>query len=209
MVNKKESTEFRIVEAAKEVFILKGYDGARMQEIADAAIINKALLHYYFRSKDKLFERVFHEIFTTAFFSIAEVLEGADTLEDLISSFVSYYVSMLKKQPYLPNFILHELNRNPSMVVELIKSSGMNRSRLIQLFVRETERDDIRTFNPIHIIVNVLALSIFPFVASPIIKGFIFDGNEDDFDNFIDERTTHIISFINAAVFKNKIQNDE
>lgn len=203
MVNKKENTEQKIVESAKEVFILKGYDGARMQEIADGATINKALLHYYFRSKDKLFERVFHEVFSEAFFSIAKVLEDADTLKELIESFVSYYVAMLKRHPYLPNFILHELNRNPSMVVDLMHNSEMNKSRLIKLFVRESERNDIRTFNPIHIIVNVLALSIFPFVASPIIKGFIFDGNEDEFENFIDERTEHIISFIHAAVFKN------
>ena len=203
MVKEKENTEQRIVEAAKEVFILKGYDGARMQEIADYAKINKALLHYYYRSKDKLFERVFYEVFSEAFFSVAQVLEDANTLEELIEFFVSHYVAMLKRQPYLPNFILHELNRNPSMVVDLIKSSGMNKTRLIQLYVRESERDDIRTFNPIHIIVNVLALSIFPFVASPIIKGFIFDGNEGEFDNFIDERTEHIISFIHAAVFKN------
>jgi len=207
MVNR-ENTEQRIVEAAKEVFILKGYDGARMQEIADAAKINKALLHYYFRSKDKLFERVFHEVFSEAFFSIAGVLEGANTIEELIEFFVSYYVAMLKSKPYLPNFILHEMNRNPSMVVDLIKSSGMNKSRLIQLFIRESERDDIRSFNPIHVIINVLALSIFPFVASPIIKGFIFDGNNNDFDNFIDERAQHIISFINAAVFKNTIQHE-
>lgn len=204
MVNKKTNTEQRIVEAAKEVFILKGYDGARMQEIADAATINKALLHYYFRSKDKLFKRVFHEVFSGAFSSIAEVLESVNTIEELVESFVTYYITMLKSKPYLPNFILHELNRNPSMVVDLMKSSGMNKSSLIQLFIRESERDDIRSFNPIHIIVNVLALSIFPFVAAPIIKGFIFDGNKDEFDNFIDERTQHITSFINAAIFKNQ-----
>ncbi len=204
MVKKKTNTEQRIVDAAKEVFILKGHDGARMQEIADTASINKALLHYYFRSKDKLFERVFHEVFSEAFSSIAEVIGRANTIEELIEYFVSYYVAMLKSKPYLPNFILHELNRNPFMVVDLIKDSGMDKSFLIQLLVKESNRKDIRDFNPVHIMVNILSLSIFPFVAAPIIKGFIFDGNKVEFDNFIDERTQHITSFINAAIFKNQ-----
>ncbi|HEX2898201.1 MAG TPA: helix-turn-helix domain-containing protein, partial [Bacteroidia bacterium] len=59
LVSEKENTEFRILEAARHIFQQKGFDGARMQEIADTAQINKGLLHYYFKSKDALFHKVF------------------------------------------------------------------------------------------------------------------------------------------------------
>ncbi len=203
MGNIQENTEVKIVEAAKSVFILKGFDGARMQEIANEADINKALLHYYFRSKDKLFKRVFHDIFSQSVSGVASLVENADSFEKLISSFVEYYVKMLKARPYLPNFILHELNRNPEIVVDLIKDSGIEKDKMMQLIIQESGRTDIRELNPIHIIVNVLAMSIFPFVAAPILTGFIFDGDKEAFDSFIDERSQHISSFVKAAVFKN------
>ena len=105
MENNLENTEAKIVEAAKSVFILKGFDGARMQEIADEANINKALLHYYFRSKDKLFKRVFHDIFSQSVSGVATLVENASSFEELINTFVEFYVEMLKARPYLPNFI--------------------------------------------------------------------------------------------------------
>ena len=100
MIIEKENTEHKIVEAAREVFINKGYDGSRMQEIADKAGINKALLHYYFRSKDKLFAASFESIFNEEIGAMAEVFKKVNKTEDLIEIFVSSYITLLKKRPY-------------------------------------------------------------------------------------------------------------
>ncbi|PLX02878.1 MAG: TetR/AcrR family transcriptional regulator [Marinilabiliales bacterium] len=201
MVNN-ENTEIKIIEAAKEVFVHKGYDGARMQEIADKAEINKALLHYYFRSKTKLFEKVFNNIFKEIVTGVAASIENSKNIEELIENFVNVYFEELKKKPYIPQFVLHEINRNPEMIVDLIKSNGVDKQKFIGVILKEGNRKDLRPFNPIQILVNVLSMTIFPFVASGIIKGFIFDGDEDAFDTFINERKSHIVEFVQVAIFK-------
>lgn len=201
MVNN-ENTEIKIIEAAREVFVHKGYDGARMQEIADKAEINKALLHYYFRSKTKLFEKVFNNIFKEIVEGVAASIENSKSIEELLENFVSIYFEELKEKPYIPQFVLHEINRNPEMIVDLIKSSGVDKQKFITVILNEGKRNDIRSFNPIQILVNVLSMTIFPFVASGILVGFIFDGDKAAFDKFIDERKSHIVEFVKTAIFK-------
>lgn len=198
-----ENTERRIIRAARNVFLQKGMDGARMQEIADEAGINKSLLHYYFRSKSKLFDRVFTETFKNVTDVINTVFATSDTLESFISNFVVNYVSTLREKPYIPNFVLHELSRNPQRVVELIASTNFDKAKIISLIAAETE-DTINAFDPVQVIVDIIALCIFPFVGKPIIEGFIFEGDTDEFDRFIELRTRHIIEFVNKAVFIKK-----
>src|SRR5271156_3051845 len=102
--------EQRILAAAKKVFLLKGMDGARMQDIADEAGINKALLHYYFRSKEKLFEVIFREAMDQLFPRIIGILNADKPLFDKIESFCGEYVGMLLNNPYLPMFVMNEVN---------------------------------------------------------------------------------------------------
>ena len=108
-----ENTEEEILNAAKEVFQQKGMAGARMQEIADKAKINKALLHYYYRSKQLLFEAVFKNAFRLLAPQIGKVLNDDTELFDKIRNFTDSYVSFVIKHPYLPNFVTQELNSNP------------------------------------------------------------------------------------------------
>ncbi len=203
MVNKTESTEEKIIAAAKIVFIRKGIDGARMQEIADEAGINKSLLHYYFRSKDKLFDRVFSESFLPVAKTINRVFEKSPDINTLIEGFVTNYIILLRKNPHLPHFILHELNRNPKRIVEQIQSSNFNKMRIVELLSNDADANNLKPFDPIHIVVNIIALCVFPFVAQPILQGFLFNDNEADFQEFINERTRHIIAFVKSAIFIN------
>ena len=114
MVKKKDqTTEEKILAAAKQVFVKKGMTGARMQDIADTAGINKALLHYYFRSKEKLFEVIFKEAATRLFPKINEILNSDLPLFDKIHQFTHDYVEMVIETPYLPLFVLNEINKQP------------------------------------------------------------------------------------------------
>ncbi len=92
------ATERQILEAAKKVFGRKGMDGARMQEIADEAGLNKALLHYYFRNKERLFQEVIREVFSSFFPRIMTVmsLEGM-AFEEKIRTFVNEYLDLIER----------------------------------------------------------------------------------------------------------------
>ena len=118
MDNEKDSTQAKILSAAKQVFLLKGMAGARMQDIADEAGINKALLHYYFRSKEKLFETIFSEALNQFFPKIAHIIESDITLFQKIESFCSEYITTMQQNAYLPLFVLNEVNKQPEYFKE-------------------------------------------------------------------------------------------
>ena len=196
------NTEQSILEAAKVVFIQKGMEGARMQEIADEAGINKALLHYYFRSKDKLFKAVFQESFFKLLPNLADLLKSDITLFEKIRLFVERYIDIINANPLLPSFILHELSRNPEAVAEMIKSSGINPVYFVNQVQEEIENGTIEPVQPLHLIVNMLALCIFPFVAKPILQEVIFDQDQQQFDIFIQERKKEVADFIINSIKK-------
>jgi len=118
MVKKREligQTQSKIFEAATEVFEEKGYTGARMQEIADRAGINKALLHYYFRTKDQLFMAVFHVLLKKMFEKILSIFMEEATFKEKMRRFLDEHIEFLIRNPKLPIFLLNEISRNPAM----------------------------------------------------------------------------------------------
>lgn len=196
------NTEQLILEAAKVVFIKKGMEGARMQEIANEAGINKALLHYYFRSKDKLFTAVFKESFLKLLPNLVELLKSDINLFDKIRFIVSNYIDIINANPLLPSFVITELSRNPETVVTMIKSSGMNPAYFINQVQEEVENGTIEPVQPLHLIVNMLALCIFPFVAKPIITNVIFHQDQQQFELFIQERKKEVSDLIINSIKK-------
>ena len=110
---KDKGAEERILAAAKKVFTTKGMAGARMQDIADEAGINKALVHYYFRDKDKLFEVVFLEEAQKFFPKINAIFNSEAPLFEKIQNFVTEYIDEMQENPYLPWFVMNELHRDP------------------------------------------------------------------------------------------------
>jgi AcrR family transcriptional regulator len=198
------NTEQKILEAARAVFIEKGYEGARMQEIADEAGINKALLHYYYRSKDKLFEGVFRDAFFQLVPHIVQLIKSDLPLFEKIENFARQYITVFQENPYIPGFILHELSRNPGRIVTMISDLGIDPNIFIGQVEQEIEKGTIHPVNPYHLIVNMLALCIFPFVAAPIINNIIFNKKPDYFDQFIEERKNEVPLFIINAIKKNE-----
>jgi TetR/AcrR family transcriptional regulator len=150
------STEQKILNAAKKVFLTKGMDGARMQDIADEAGINKALLHYYFRSKDKLFEQIFMEVVSAFLSSIFTILESSDTtLFEKIELFCHEYISQEIKTPYVPVFIWNEINRQPKAFLK--KVLGNNKppvSKVLAQIEKEIKAGIIRPVAPLQLMIN-------------------------------------------------------
>ncbi len=194
------STEKTILEAAKKVFLDKGFDGARMQEIADEAGINKALLHYYFRSKDKLFDAIFEEAFKQFLPNISEIMVSDRSIEEKVRAFVGHYIDMLQNNPYLPVFVIRELQRKPDTILEILKKSKINPIQVAVILKQQTEGGQIIDISLPHLIVNMIGLCVFPFIGRPIIEGFLFNNNTEAYNAFLLERKTLVADFILNAI---------
>ena len=190
------------MEAAKLVFVAKGMAGARMQEIADKAGINKALLHYYFRSKEKLFEAVFIEILSKLIPDISELLLSELPLFDKIRKFTKHYIDTIRENPLIPVFILHELNREPEGIARTFKNMGIRPQTFIDEINREIEKGTIIPIDPLHLIVNLLSMCIFPIVAQPIMQHLIFEENSEAYSAFLEQRKKEVPEFIINAIRK-------
>lgn len=192
----KETTEQQILEAAKSVFQAKGLDGARMQEIADQAGINKAMLHYYYRSKNLLFEAVFKSAFSLLAPQLNAILNDDSAIEDKIKNFTYNYISFMMKHPYLPNFIIQELNRKEDFILKLKENTGF--PNLDKFKVKVEEEINQGNINPIkadQLFVNIIALSIFPFLGKPLIKA-LTEKDDTAFNEFVESRKTEVANFI-------------
>ena len=193
---KNETTEIQILNAAKTVFQQKGMDGSRMQEIADEAGINKAMLHYYYRSKQILFEAVFNHAFALLAPQLNKILNDDSSIEEKIRNFTSNYISFVNKHPYLPNFVIQEINRNPGFVLKMKLNSGFpNIEKFKEQVKNDVENGIIKPIKAEQLFINILSLSVFPFVATPLIKAFI---NTDDqgFKFLMEERKTEVANFM-------------
>ena len=197
---KQTETEVLILDAARKVFLDNGFDGTTMQMIADESGINKALLHYYFRSKDRLFEAVFFEAFARMAPNLLKIFTSDAEFTDKIRGLVNTYISSLQQYPQIPQFILHELHRNPGRIIELMHSTGINPDLVLNIIRQESKKGNIIGIDPSQLIVNMLAMCIFPFAARPLIQGFVFKNDPGEFDKFLENRKTEVADFIINAI---------
>ena len=209
MVDDKQDTEKLILEAARKVFIRKGLDGARMQEIADEAGINKALLHYYFRSKEKLFEIIFSREISLLFPTISGAILSEDVpFESKIRLIVDSYINLFLKHPFLPLFILREINRDPANIKGIFEKSGVDFGFIHQIaFVKLAEMLNVDTDGARHFMVNLLSLCIVPFAAKPLLEKVLFNDDEQEFVKFLEERKVQVADFIICAIKFKQIGN--
>lgn len=193
---KDENTEGIILNAAKSVFQSKGMDGARMQEIADKAGINKALLHYYYRSKQLLFEAVFKNAFSLLAPQLNAILNDDSSIEDKVRNFTSNYISFINQHPYLPTFVIQELNRNPDFILKMKDSPSFpNIEKFKNQVKTEVEEGLIKPISAEQLFMNIMALNVFPFVAKPLLMAFT-NTDSDAYNQLMEKRSTEVAEFI-------------
>ena len=205
MIEKEVNTEQKILNAAKEVFQKKGMTGARMQEIADKAGINKALLHYYYRTKEKLFEKVFEIAFSLFIPRVKEMMASDKPILEKINFFVDNYMDLLYKHPYIPGFVINELNRNPNILIDIIeKNTLIKQEHLLEDLEKQLENDikenKIRTIDARSLLINMLALCVFPVVARPVLTGVLFENDSKAYEKFLSQRKDLVKEFIKNAL---------
>lgn len=196
----RNATIERIMDVARKEFLEKGYQGARMQAIADSAGINKASLHYYFDSKDKLFEAIFEEAMQKVLPIMLKALIEEPTLEEKIRSLVDAHISLYIDNPYLPGFIVNETYTNPAYVYDLIFRRkgvwrGAVRERLTEILAAEEKAGRIRHITPENLIMDLFSLTAFPFMAIPIFE-VMFSRSRAEILHLLEERRQYIPQMI-------------
>jgi TetR/AcrR family transcriptional regulator len=194
-------TEEKIFEAATEVFVSKGKDGARMQDIANHAGINKALLHYYFRSKEHLFEAVFENIVKKMLVIFAPVFDQNLSIEEKIRFFYREHIGLLQNYPLIPAFILNEVNRNPHLIRKMLAKIEFHK---IWTNIYNQHKDELKNFNVSEellpqVMISIAAMSVFPFAARGILK-VVFEKAGMDFNQFLEQRKEFAAEFVIKAL---------
>src|SRR6056297_344221 len=200
MTQEETNTEEKILEAAKNVFLKKGMAGSRMQEIADEANINKSLLHYYYRSKEKLFLAVFRFAVKQFIPGIKDIILSDEPIVRKIEMFVDSYIEILFQHPFVPIFIIQEIQRDPDVLSGALMESGVDPQEILQVFYDAIDRGEIRPINPLEIMLNMLSLCIFPFAAKPVMQRVFFDNNEDAYMRFLEKRKKTVTEFMIKAI---------
>lgn len=195
------STEEKIKAAARIVFHKKGFAATRTRDIAEEAGINLALLNYYFRSKEKLFDIVMLETMQHFFKSIGEVFNNEKTSLDIkIEKIAACYIDLLTANPNIPLFLMSELKMQPD---EIVKKMGMKEiimnSSFLKQFQQGVKEGKIIQMHPLHFMMNLMSMTIFPFVASPMIKG-MGDLSQKQFEELMEQRKLFIPKWIKATL---------
>ena len=200
-----ESAEQKIKAAATKLFTQKGYAAVKTREIAAEAGINLALLNYYFRSKEKLFELVMLDNMTTFAEGAADIIHNEKTsLDQKIELLTGHYIDILIKNPNVPQFVLNEMQSHPEKITTILgqKLNIFNSSLVKQVGEEIRLCKMINVAHPIQFIVNLLALTIFPFVSRPMLSSI---SNIDDgtFAVMMESRKKLIPVWIKAMYKKN------
>ena len=192
------NTEEKILLAAQKIFVKTGFDSARMDEIALLAGVNKSALHYYFRSKEKLFETVFEMILLRFVSEIDFEWEQETQLPSKINGFVSKYIDLLSENQHIPFFILNEINRNPEKIIKIIKK---HKNTIFKDYLKPKDESFIK----LHLIITLLSLCTFPYICEPAICLVLFNSNTTDCHNFLLERKKSISDLIIQSINRTKL----
>lgn len=203
-----DDTESRILDAAHAVFLRKGTAGARMQDIAKQAGVNHALVHYYFRTKDRLAEAVFRRAAVKLLPPAVAILASDIPLDEKVRRVIDHELTQLAETPHLPGYLLSELDHHPERATQLLQAlTGLDPDRVRpQIFdtlqKQIAERVRAGTMRPIsaqQFAVNLVSLCVFPFAARPML-GLVLGWKDGDFAKFIAERKRVLPDFFLGAL---------
>jgi len=199
-------TEELILDAAMKVFTRKGFAAARTEEIAKEAGINRALLHYYYRDKQTMFNLIFETRFKEFFKGLFVIFDSDNlTLFDKIKRMVEHEISTLTKHPDLARFIITEIAQQPELLLEYGKKLGINPRLFIGAFEEQVSKEvnagSIKPIEGKQLLINIMSLCVYPFVAMPIINTMMQLG-DNTFNTMMEQRKKEVYEFIINAIKK-------
>ena len=202
------ATEQRILDAARAVFLRRGTAGARMQEIAKEAGVNQALLHYYFRSKDRLSSAVLRQVASRIFPALMQTLSADISLDEKIDRLVTIYLDNLSQNLFVPGYLISELHHDPARVHRLLADAiGTDPANMAPLLLGHLEQQikermrngTMRPIEPRQFVINLISLCVFPFAARPMLS-IVFGMDDAGFARFIQQRKKDLPDFFRKAL---------
>lgn len=199
MTTKETNNEQLILEVAEREFLEKGFNNAKTTEIAKKAGVTHAMLHYYFRTKENLFDVIFHKksevIANTLIVSFNNDLPFLDRIKKGIEEHFDFIAS----NPLLPNFIFNEILNNEERkkrFVDIIKPKAFHVVETLKVEVdKEIKAGRIRNIEPYDLILNIISMNAFIFIASPALKG-VLDLNKKQYELFLQRRKAMNVDLI-------------
>ncbi len=182
-------TAEKIKNAARKLFQERGFAAVRTRDIAEESGINLALINYYFRSKKNLYDVIMMESVQSFFSGLLPILNNAEnSLSEKIEDFVGHYIDYFRVNPDFATFILQSVREHPEDYLQEIKIfDSFASSVFVEQFFEAVQEGMIPPIHPLHFIMNLIGLIVFPFVAKPMI-GEVLPMSEEDFDQILEER---------------------
>ena len=191
-------TETRIFDAALRVFARKGRDGARLQEIADEAGIHRPLLHYYFRTKQQLYEAVAERLFTDFLLSFDAPAEGG-RFADTLKAFIDHYMDSVRAHRHAAMWMVAENMAGSPILGEMLArafaTEGSPQRTMVEAIERAVDSGEIQPVDPRQLMLTVVSACVFPFVTLPTVK-MMNPLAAEDFDAYLEERKAHVFSVV-------------
>jgi len=195
--------EKQILAVARDVFLEKGRQGARMQEIALRAGVNKALLHYYFRSKEHLYQRVFEAEITQFIHQILEAIPEEGDFCQFLKIFIRSYIRRVAASPQLVRFVLWEMRDGYQVLHQVLQrvfnGDPVKNSPFLVRAQAAIAAGEIRAVDPFHLFLNVLSMCVYPFLMAPLLEQLVPTLDVDD-ERFIDQRVEEIFNLLERGL---------
>ncbi|HEU4496723.1 MAG TPA: TetR/AcrR family transcriptional regulator [Flavobacterium sp.] len=191
-----ESTEEQILVAAFNVFVEKGFENTKMQDIADQAGIKRTVLNYYFRTKELLYKKIAKTILKQALPNMLKILNSDLPFEQKIEEFVENYINLGLKNPHMPLFIINELNHlGPAFIEEMLDGKKPEINTFIEHVKDEMKKGNIIAINPVQVPLHIVSLCAFPIIGKPMVK-LITNSDEKQYNELIQERKKEVVRFV-------------
>ncbi len=203
MTNEAPNASERILEAAENNFVLLGFSGARMQQIANDAGVNKALLHYYFESKEILFKRIMEDALS-GFANIAGVLleKEAGSLHQRFKQLTNRFLQIMLRKPFLPGFILQEAQQQPELMYAILQKYQADLQSLQQEMNEEATAGRMHPTDARELLVDMFSVCFFPFLAMPLISQVLYSGGEEALGRLLNNRKKAVEELVLNRVFR-------
>ena len=195
------SSEEKLKEAAKSVFLRKGFAGTTARDIADAAGMNIALTNYYFRSKEKLFIEIFKDLFSLYCTNTLKIIDKPISLREKIIEIIEEDYRMMQQEPSLVLFIMTEIHRDcENLLPELARYKELLGRKLVGLIKDEVKKGGIRNIEIEHLMPIILGSIQFIFVGKNLHMK-MYNMSENQFDSYAETHKNHVIGMVTNYLF--------
>lgn len=189
MASKDKKTEQHIIDTAMHVFFTEGRLHATTQDIADTAQVNRTLIHYYFKSRDQLFDTVFERARLESIRETQSLLCAALPFRNKIEQFVEVFLLRLQTYPFLEISMTASIQEG----IYLKDKPEAFMQQFITEVQQEMDKGTIQRSNPVHFIMNLFSLVVYPFIVKPL-NQHLFGLNEQEYENIVKERKSVIMN---------------